>query len=196
MTVYRITPDLVYVRTAKTAGTTIFEGVFRKTFIEATNDRFPDEWKGLYSFGVIRHPLDRFCSAYRMFRDGPCQYGGSLWQFYTDAMDERFPISSREPPKEDPDYWHKAIRYHASPQTAEINQLQHARNIIRFEALGLELNRALRGSGVEMPLKLPHLNRTFPTPFDTWQSLLSVELAQRLSGFYATDFSVGGYAAI
>lgn len=193
MTVYRITPDLVYVRTAKTAGTTIFDGVFRKSYLAKADDYFPVSWRGAYSFGVVRNPLDRFCSAYRQFRDGPMRFVGSPVDFFDHVRDDRTPISSVEPSRDDPYYTAKAIRYHASRQFEPVSCLDYCDDLIHFEALDEQLPLVTSPRWHQMPERIPHLNRTFG---ETWEELLTVKLARQLCDFYREDFERGGYATI
>src|SRR5690606_32464705 len=126
----------------------------------------------------VRHPLDRFISAYSDFTQIG-NYRGSLADFADIVMDDGIIYDERRKTQAE------RIRHHTIPQTHPFNCLSLAQEVYRFERFEEEIARL----GARMGLgfgPLPHRRRT---SHDNWESLLDPVLRRRLVAFYENDFT-------
>lgn len=180
-------PDCVFIHIPKTAGTSIRKGVWESRYEGPVFGGIPTEWKGLYSFAFVRHPLQRMVSAYKMFTEGA--KGDTNWKLPPDARpltieafveivtDESIIYDDRRKTFEE------KIRHHTIPQTHDFNCLKEAKFIGRYERLDEDFNTVLKQMNMER--HLPKMHTTTPVQ---WQDLLQGSLLERCIEFYREDF--------
>lgn len=182
-----LNPDCVFIHIPKTGGTSIRKGIWNKNYEGPVFGYIPQEWESLFKFAFVRHPLQRFVSAYKMFTSGAL--GDKDWKLPPDwrplnieefaliVLDETILYDERRKTFEE------KIRHHTIPQTHPFNCLRKANYIGRFENLNEEFN--IIGSKIGIKAPLPKLHYTDSPP---WQSLVTNELLEILSTYYKEDF--------
>lgn len=189
MSIFRLTsPDCVFIHIPKTGGASIRIGIWGNDYGGAEFGQIPEEWAGLFKFTFVRHPLDRFMSAYRDFtqlRTGQ-PWDGSLEDFVRITMDESISwVDFRGKGVE------TFIRHHTAPMTRPEQCLHEADFIGRYESYAEDVRHLLRMLDKGAPADLPHHRKTESRP---WQEDLEGELLERLVDFYAEDFNQLGYS--
>lgn len=195
-----VDPDCVFIHIHKTGGTSIRHGVWRGVRpVEPAFGFMPDDWMHLFKFAFVRHPLDRFISAWKMFTDGatdsqrragpprPDSNGRrdlSIEEFAAIVFDESIIYDERRKTYEE------RIRHHTIPQTHPFNCLHFADFVGRFETLEADFEFVRRRLGVTEPL--PKLNRTV---HGHWSEYLRGDVLARCVAYYAGDLEPLGYAA-
>lgn len=190
MSIFRLKePDCVFIHIPKTGGASIRVGIWGNDYGGAEFGRIPDEWSELFKFGFVRHPLDRFMSAYRDFtqlRTGQ-PWSGSLKDFARITMDESIPwVDFRGKGVE------TFVRHHTASMTRPEQCLDQADFVGRYENYEVDVRELLKELGKEAPAELPKLRATARRP---WQENLKGDLLKRLTDFYAEDFERFGYSA-
>lgn len=193
-------PDCVFIHIHKTGGTSIRHGVWGGVRpVEPAFGHIPGEWMHLFKFAFVRHPLDRFISAWKMFTDGATdsqRFVGapprkprserqlSIDEFAAIVCDDTIIYDERRKTFEE------RIRHHAIPQTHEFNCLRFADFVGRFESIDADFD-VIR-ERLEITTALPKLNHTV---HGHWSDYLTGDLLSRCIDFYAADFRDLGYDA-
>lgn len=186
-------PDCVLIHIPKTGGTSIRKGLWQSRYDGPTFGEIPDEWRHLFKFAFVRHPLQRLVSAWKMFTEGA--RGDPQWSLPTDAralslaefvdivLDESIIFDGRRQTFEE------RIRHHTIPQTHPFNCLHLADHVARYECYDREVREICRRVGLAAPAP-PRMHVTTAVPWHV--ALKGAELA-RLAAFYAEDFARLGY---
>lgn len=187
-------PDCVLIHVPKTGGTSIRKGVWNRRYEGPAFGTVPESWRGMFSFAFVRHPLDRFVSAWRMFTSGTADEPD--WRMPADArpltieefgeivFDDRIIFDERRQTFEE------RIRHHTIPQTHPYNCLDQAEFIGRFERLEEDFARVARR--LELHAALPHMHRT---RHGGWRAHVRGDLLAACRNFYEEDLRRLGYAA-
>jgi hypothetical protein len=185
-------PDCVLIHIPKTAGTSIRKGAWQGRYEGPVHGSIPEDWKRFPSFAFVRHPLDRFISAWKMFTQGTRNEPSwslpadarplTLVEFAEIVFDESILFDERRRSFEE------KIRHHTMPQTHSFYCLREAEFIGRFEFL--ERDFALIANRVGLQASLPHLHAT---EHRGWKEYLWGPLLDRCKAFYADDFRELGY---
>ena len=174
-------PDCIFIHIPKTGGSTIRRGLW-KSYGSPAFGHIPADWPDLFRFAFVRHPLDRFVSAYSDFTQIG-YYRGSLADFAAIVTNDSILYDERRKTQA------QRIRYHSIPQTHPFNCLSLAQKVYRFERFGDEIARLAARMGLSFGA-LPHRRRT---QHDSWDRLLDRALRRRLVAFYDRDFAELGY---
>lgn len=189
MSAFRIhRPQCVFIHIPKTGGMSIRRGVFGGHYDGPEYERLPDDWRGIFTFAFVRHPLDRLCSAFRMFTRRPTPSAPmrspdlSFDEFWRYASDETICHLNRKPKTPE------SIRHHTIPQTHPANMLDKAEFVGRFERFSDDWVKIAERLGVMKPL--PHWNGTTNKH---WSDTIPAELLPEIVAWYAADFDQLGY---
>jgi len=174
-------PDCIFIHIPKTGGLTIRKGLW-ENYKGPVFGRIPSDWPDVFRFAFVRHPLDRFISAYSDFLQR---------RNYKVAIQDFAEIVTNDGIKYGPSRSTVAeqIRHHTIPQTHPFNCLSSAHKIYRFELFDEEI----RQLGKELNHKFgttPHKNRS---NHEHWKGILGRKLVLDLVDFYYDDFDVLGY---
>lgn len=185
-------PDCVLIHIPKTAGTSMRKGVWQGRYEGPVHGSIPESWREHFRFAFVRHPLDRFVSAWKMFTEGTHNEPGwslpadarplSLNDFADIVFDDSILFDERRRSFEE------KIRHHAMPQTHPFYCLDQAQFVGRYECLAQDFARLAEKLGLRATL--PHMHRTRHGSFDDY---LSGSLLERCHAFYADDFRALGY---
>lgn len=185
-------PDCVLIHIPKTAGTSIRKGAWQGRYEGPVHGRIPAEWQPYPSFAFVRHPFDRFISAWKMFTQGTRNEPSwsmpadarplTLAEFAEIVFDETILFDERRRSFEE------KIRHHTMPQTHPFYCLNKADFVGRFESL--ERDFALMANRVGLQASLPHLHAT---EHGGWEEQLWGALLDQCKEFYADDFRELGY---
>ena len=175
-------PDCIFIHIPKTGGSTIRRGLW-KGYDSPAFGHIPADWPDLFRFAFVRHPLDRFVSAYSDFTQIG-SYRGSLADFAEIVMDDGILYDEHRKTLAE------RIRHHTIPQTHPFNCLSLAQEVYRFERFGDEIARLAARMDLNLGDALPHRRRT---KHEGWESLLDATLRRRLVAFYERDFADLGY---
>lgn len=191
-------PDCVFIHIPKTGGQSIRYGVWGGARPSEPAFGFvPDQWMHLFKFAFVRHPLDRFVSAWKMFTDGStdfqCPSGKesrklevreqlSVDDFAAIVFDESIPYDQR------PKTFEERVRQHTIPQTHEFNCLRFADFIGRFEAIDRDFGVVRERLRITTPL--PKLNHTV---HGHWSEYLQGDLLARCIDYFERDMRELGY---
>lgn len=153
--------------------------------------RIPQEWRGLYSFTFVRHPLDRAVSAFADFVQLR-GFRGTVGDFVDVIIDDSIPYSDVNGASSEAVRKNKseiAIRHHTIPQTHPFNCLKEASFVGRFENYRDDLETILQTVGL-VSADIPKLRETDHYGF---ANHLSHKEIARLTEFYFEDFQLLGY---
>lgn len=188
-----INPDCVFIHVPKTGGTSIRKGIWNSHYEGPVFGFIPDSWADLFKFAFVRHPLQRFVSAWRMFTEGPTGDPGwalpkdarplSVHEFAEIALDDSIIFDERRSTFEE------RIRHHTIPQTHEFNCLQLADRVARYENFQEEISAICKRVGLNIR-QVPHIHKTSPTP---WPNILQGATLTRVVDYYMQDFELLGY---
>ena len=185
-------PDCVLIHIPKTAGTSIRKGAWQGRYEGPVHGHLPQEWQSHFRFAFVRHPLDRFISAWKMFTEGTHNEPGwsmpadarplSLDAFAQIVFDDSILFDERRRSFEE------KIRHHTMPQTHPFYCLQQAEFIGRYEQLSTDFAQVSQRVGLTTPL--PHMHRT---QHGDWSEYLSGSLLEHCRTFYREDLQELGY---
>jgi hypothetical protein len=188
-----LAPDCVLIHVPKTGGTSIRKGVWQKRYEGPVFGAIPDSWRGLFTFAFVRHPLDRFVSAWRMFTCGTANEPD--WRMPADAR----PLSIEEFGEivfddgiifdERRSTFEERIRHHTIPQTHPFNCLDEAEFVGRFERLEADFAHVARRVGAAETL--PHMHGT---GHGGWRDHVTGDLLAACRRFYDEDLRRLGYS--
>jgi len=188
-----LNPDCVLIHIPKTAGTSIRKGVWQGRYCRPPAfGKIPDGWQHLFKFAFVRHPLDRFVSAWKMFTIGA--KGDPEWNMAEDAYPLTLQAFFEIVTNEDIIYddrrrsFEEKIRHHTIPQTHPFNCLQYADFVGRFE--NVEEDFAKICKRVSFSATLPKMHTT---KHKHWSEELTEDIIDKCSEYYAEDFSQLGY---
>lgn len=193
-------PDCVFIHIHKTGGQSIRYGVWGGVRpVEPTFGFIPDQWMHLFKFAFVRHPLDRFISAWKMFTDGSADSQSrtgkgpqklrvreqlSIEDFAAIVFDETIVYDERRKTFEE------RVRHHTIPQTHEFNCLRFADFVGRFESLDTDFDVVRRR--LRITTTLPKLNHTV---HGHWSEYLTGDVLGRCIRYYERDMRDLGYEA-
>jgi hypothetical protein len=187
-------PDCVLIHVPKTGGTSIRKGIWGSNYEGPTFGEIPPSWASLFKFAFIRHPLQRFISAWKMFTEGA--RGDPQWKLPDDARplsldafmdiveDETIIYDERRRSFEE------KIRHHTIPQTHPFNCLRQADHIARYEDYEQEVRLICQRVGVHLA-QVPRMHVTTPVH---WSTILQGALLERVRLYYQEDLEALGYA--
>ncbi len=185
-------PNCVLIHIPKTGGTSIRKGAWNGRYEGPEFCRVPVEWEHYFKFAFVRHPLDRFISAFMMFTQGAV--GDPAWRLPHDArplsisefakiaFDDRIVYDERRATFEE------KIRHHTIQQTHPFNLLQSAEFVGRYECFSSDFGKIARIVGLDA--QLPHMHFT---RHRGWEEYLSGDLLSQCIEFYRDDFLQLGY---
>lgn len=157
----------------------------------------PDDWpKDLFTFGFVRHPIDRFFSAYNMFSNGVVNVDEKGYQGTGRvAITPNIPIEHFiDKAIYEKDYEAKwSIVRHTIPMSNELNLLQHADFIGRYERFDRDLESIKAHLGLTSPTT--HANMSIKRN-GNWEEQfynLSEEYQSKLVDYYKADFDIYNY---
>jgi len=186
-------PDCVFIHIPKTAGTSIRKGVWEMNYEGPVFGEIPKEWEELFSFTFVRHPLQRFVSAYKMFTEGA--RGDPSWKLPVDArplsieefleivLDENIIYEQKRR------LFEEKIRHHTIPQTHPFNCLHLAKYIGRYESLDKDFHYICQQLGLNKTL--PKMHTTTPV---SWQEILTGNVLDECIKYYKEDLEVLKYS--
>ncbi|WP_167620247.1 sulfotransferase family 2 domain-containing protein [Paracoccus ravus] len=191
-------PDrgVVFIHIPKNAGTSIRTALGKRS-VGPVAGAIPEDWIGLPSLAVIRHPTDRFLSAVNMFRCGARAIASS--DHYHEARLPGLTVSQALDALEDPtigfdrSFRHPLhnLKHHMWPQTDAFNCLALARHILRFENLEEDFERFCAAQGIDAELPFTR-HTTMREGSLTADDLTAAEL-DRIATFFRADFDQLGY---
>lgn len=180
-------PDAVFIHLPKTGGTTVRKGVWGKRYDGPYIGIWKEEWDDMFSFAFVRHPIDRFVSAFYMFTEGtdqitrPKAMGMSLDQFAIAAITNK-----------DVEVTH-GISHHTVPMTNPFNMIDKAKHILRYERFEQDLHSVMESLGVDDPW-IPRYNVS--QRYGGWKKTIkdmSPDIYDQLVDFYLEDFKEFNY---
>lgn len=193
-----VDPDCVFIHIHKTGGTSIRHGVWGGVRpVEPAFGMIPAEWMHLFKFAFVRHPLDRFISAWKMFTDGAhesqlspgrtahrpgARRQLSVADFAEIVFDETILYDERRKTFEE------RIRHHTIPQTHEFNCLRFADFVGRFESIDTDF--AVIRERLGLTTVLPKLNYT---THGHCREYLTGDVLARCIAYYERDLVELGY---
>jgi hypothetical protein len=193
-------PDCVFIHIHKTGGQSIRYGVWGGVrLVEPAFGIIPEQWMSLFKFAFVRHPLDRFISAWKMYSEGSLDSQNrrskgtqklrvrehmSVEDFATIVFDEKTIYDERRKTFEE------RVRHHTIPQTHPFNCLRFADFVGRFESIDSDFDVIRRRLGITKPL--PKLNHTLHAH---WSDYLKGNLLDRCIAYYEQDMRELGYDA-
>lgn len=186
-------PDCVLIHIPKTGGTSIRKGIWGSNYEGPCFGSIPDDWSALYKFAFVRHPFQRFVSAWRMFTEGA--KGDPSWQLPLDHRDltlaEFIDIVEDDTIIYDGrrSTFEEKIRHHTIPQTHPFNCLHLADYVARQENFCHEVKLICGRLGILLD-SIPHMHVTTPTH---WSEVLGGDSLERLKIYYKNDLESLGY---
>ncbi len=177
-------PDCVIIHIHKTGGTTIRRHLWDGRFSGRSFGEMRPEWRNLYKFAFVRHPLDRFVSAYSYFNQHR-GFKGTIEDFAAITMNVTIDHTGTRRTKPE------IIRHHTIQQTHRFYCLTEADDLYRFEDYDAEIARLASKVGLALD-GVPHANRS---EHSTWEQHITGPLLDQLCAFYARDFADLGYIA-
>lgn len=187
-------PDCVLIHIPKTGGTSIRKGIWGSNYDGPTFGSIPDEWMSLFKFAFVRHPLQRFVSAWNMFTEGA--KGDPQWRLPPDfrplSLDQFIDIVTNDAIifDERRSTFEEKIRHHTIPQTHPFNCLHYADYVARQEDYESEVRLICDRVGVSLE-QVPRMHVTTPMH---WSGVLSGEALSRLTSYYHQDLVELGYS--
>lgn len=167
-------PDCVFVHISKTGGSSIRYGIFKDPGIPTCHD--PSILNDYFSFTMIRHPFNRFVSAYKDFTEN---------RGWTMTYEEAIEIAKNPltDPSEQADPLSKFKR-HVLPYTDPYFHLDKVDEIGVFECYQESVTKILKRLKIGTT-EIPHLRKTSGTT--DWKQDLDNETLEFLREFYEDD---------
>lgn len=185
-------PAAVLIHIPKTGGSSIQSLWGGRVAVRAFG-HFPAAWEEFPSFAVVRHPVERFMSAFRMFKFG----NDDLDDFYSEPRMPHLTITRALNILEDTSIeFDRSVRdlksnlkHHLLPQTHQFNCLDRAKVILRTERLKEDYSAFAKSHGLEQ--NLPHIRRTGRDTLSATQP--NSEELGRIYSVFSEDFKQLGY---
>lgn len=181
-------PEAVFIHIPKTGGYTIRKGIWGSRYDGPYTGEWKDEWDDLFSFAFVRHPLDRFVSAYNMFTNGtnvkrsPRNIGMGIDMFATKTMYDNDAHVTQ------------SIKHHTIPMTNPINFIHKAKHIGRYERFEADLEAIKKELGINDSW-IPTYNVS--QKYGNWNKIIkeemSTDILESLIEFYREDFKEFNY---
>ena len=175
-------PDCIFIHIPKTGGSTIRRGLWGSRYDEPVFGKLADDWPSVYSFAFVRHPLDRFVSAFSDFTQIR-NFNATIEEFAEIVFDHSIKYDETRSMRRE------RIRHHCIPQTHPFNCLYLAQDIYRFENFQDEVERL----GAKLGCKFHELPHRRKTEHGDWRSHIDQDLTTKLIRFYDQDFETLGY---
>ncbi len=193
-------PNCVFIHIHKTGGQSIRHGVWGGVRpVEPAFGFIPDQWMSFFKFAFVRHPLDRFISAWKMFTEGSSDSRSrrgkgpqslrvreqmTVEDFAAIVFDETILYDERR------NTFEERVRHHTIPQTHPFNCLRFADFVGRFESIESDFDVVRKHLQIFKPL--PKLNYTVHA---AWSEYLKGDLLNRCNAYYEQDMHELGYNA-
>ena len=177
---------LIIIHIPKCGGSSVrkYSGI---RFTEKYMGYIPNKYINYNKIGFCRHPIERFLSAFKMFKFGTTVEPAKIKNLTIDTAINYL--------KDDSVKWnnsHSSIenfKHHAIPITHPYNCIEHADNIIKFEQYDLDVKRFLIDKG--MPVKIKKTNSTQKININ-----ITKEQKNNLYDYYINDFERFNYEYI
>lgn len=164
----------------KCGGSSIRESIFKREYRRKMGI-IPQEWEDSFKFAFVRHPIERFLSAYRDFTQLR-KVNMSINDFAKITCDDSIGYLNEK-------NLHCNIRHHTIPQTHSFNCLGYADFIGRYENYSQDLNYILKKLNIKIKT-LPQIRKT-----SKHQELkLNNDIYDQLINFYKRDFNELNYS--
>ena len=189
-------PNATFIHIPNTGGKTVLSLWPNSLKAPTSKEGIPDEWPtSNFKFAFIRHPIDRFVSAFNMFA-----YGVTKYDKDGKAMESRDPIlpntsihQFKDLVLHGDDYhaeW--SVSWHTIPMTHPHNMLDRADWVGRYERFDNDLESLCQFLG----LTNNHLRVNVSNKKQTWKETfmkLSPDDREGVIDFYREDFKSLGY---
>jgi hypothetical protein len=184
---YLRNPDCVLIHIPKTGGTTIRKGIWGSNYEGPVFGEIPEAWQCLFKFAFVRHPLQRFVSAWKMFTEGA--KGDPQWRLPDDAypltieqfldivVDESILYDERR------SRFEEKIRHHAIPQTHPFNCLALADYVARHE----HYDQEVKTIGCRLGLEIDSVPMMHYTSSVHWSDVLRGDILEHCIRYYRQD---------
>lgn len=184
------TRQLVLVHVPKCGGSSIRRFSKLKFEKERYLGHLPVKYQDYTIIGMCRHPIDRFLSAYKMFRYGTSDANVRWHKLTIDKAIDVLEDSNISPgpictlPKDEPTNMSLSehFKHHIIPITHPYNYMKDVDNIIRFENYADDVNRYFRD------VEIPHRHKTADRSIT-----LTEQQKARLYDIYHEDFVTYNY---
>lgn len=181
---------VVHIHIPKTGGSSIRGGAFKskapgvfgyKQYHGPHYGEMPKEWGSYWKFAVVRHPMQRWWSAFKDFKHLR-GYSGSADDFAEETMAQKNPAQ-----------WN-SIAHHTQPMTDPALCLSYADKVFRYTPQDYTdiVAEVCAKAGMKVPASTPRLRETPPT----CATELSTAMKKRLDEFYAQDYEELGYESL
>lgn len=186
--------DAIFIHIPKNGGTSIRKGVF-KDVLGPLYGHIPDQWVNCFKFSFVRHPIDRFVSAYNMFKYGTrdengvtrlkCNEPFSLERAFTAVNNQQLCFG------QDRKTVDEKFLHHILPMHHPFNCIEKADFVGRFETIEKDFQTILQILDIQKDYRLPRLHISNRKEE---KLVFSKQQFEILSSFYADDFEFSGYS--
>lgn len=187
----------IFVHVPKTAGTEIERALCEKpgqkvgghTTAEGFRRKFPQEFESFYKFGVVRHPVSRFVSAYRYLRNEPVHRAHNNAEIHKCANFDDWWKQIRQ----DPGRLNQMVHFQPAHRfLCDIDGTLLVDRICHYETIDQDWEQVSRKLGLTAR-SLPRINIT---PKHGLPDETDSRLIEWLVEIYARDFELGGYEVL